>query len=286
MAFAVIDYADNIFLNFIRCKDTVGEVNIFLPLFKNNKSKRYARRTVRMLNRDKINLVVLNNELLKNNVFCKELIDNKKYIITGNRLYKVLICRILRDIASQMEINLAQLKVGMLINEYSLDNLELIKNVAKIVKTLTIITNDKKKFDGLIYELFEKDGIVLKVFEKSNLKNVNIIVNVDLCSEEMNKLSFNNNSLVICCCANNYKIKQNFNGIIIRNIDIISGVVNNPRVSNLSLCEAKIYNYLRKLNENDRVFEREGYKINGYIGENGKITKKEFQNLGKIILDK
>ena len=54
----------------------------------------------------------------------------------------------------------------------------------------------------------------------------------------------------------------------------------------MALCEAKIYNYLKKINENDRVFEREGYKINSYIGENGKITMKEFQDLGKIILDK
>ena len=286
MAFAVVDLTDNILLSLIRKRDTVGEINLFLPFFKENKSKKFAKRTIRILNRDKINSVILNNELLKNNVFCNELINNRKYIITGRRLYRALICRILKDISSQMEVNIAQLKVALLINEYSIENIELIKNISKLVKSLTVLTNDKNKYDRLTNELFNEEGIILKVLEKNNLKYVNIIINIDFNSEEMNNLTINNNALIVNCFVDNYKVKPNFNGIIIKKIDIISRVVENSRISNLALCEAKIYNYLRKLYENDRVFEREGYIINGYIGENSKITKQEFQKLGKIILDK
>ena len=66
----------------------------------------------------------------------------------------------------------------------------------------------------------------------------------------------------------------------------ISGREEIPGVDNLAICEVKIYNYLRKIKENDRVFEREGYRINGYFGENGKIMSDEFLKLGKNILDK
>ena len=39
MAFAVVDLTDNILLSLIRKRDTVGEINLFLPFFKENKSK-------------------------------------------------------------------------------------------------------------------------------------------------------------------------------------------------------------------------------------------------------
>ena len=60
----------------------------------------------------------------------------------------------------------------------------------------------------------------------------------------------------------------------------------NERVDEIAICEAQIYIYHRKIKENDKVFEKEGYRINGYFGENCKITSEEFKKLGKILLDK
>ncbi len=288
MSFAVVDYTENRWIRPIRFNDTIGEVSILLPEFRIERTKSYAKKAVRILNKNRINNVVLNNDLLNNDLFYQELVKNKKYVITGIRLYKVLILRVLKDISKQMNVNLEQLKIALLINEYSLENIDLIKTISKEVKSLCVVTTDREKYFNLIEELYEKYGIVLKVIDKTkvNLKYIQIVINIDFDNEDLNKINIGNNSILICGFANNYKIKQNFNGIVIKKIDIISGVIENSRLNNMALCEAKIYNYLRKIIENDRTFEREGYKINGYVGENGKILMQEFQSLGKIILDK
>lgn len=288
MSYALVDYTKNKWSNNIKISHLIGETDILLPPFDLKKSKKFGKKVSKILNKQKIGTVLLNNNLTENIDFCKELLDNKKYIITGKRMYKVLMLRMLKDISVQMDIPLPKFKVVMLINEYSWDNIDLVKIISKEVKSLTIVTNDKEKYSNLVTELFEKFGIVLKVFDKSkiNFRYNHVIINVDFNSEDMNKICVNNNSLIFCGMAQNYKFKKGFNGIIIRKIDVISGIVENSQIDSLSFCEARIYNSLRKLRENDRVFEREGYRINSYIGENGRIMAKEFQNLGKIILDK
>lgn len=289
MAYAVIDYTEKKWMRRIRVNEAVGEVNIFVPSFKISQSCKFVKKILKILDKSKINTVLLNKDLMANDLFCNELLKNKKYIISGRRIYKVLLIRCLKDISNQMKINLSQLKVCLLLNEYSLENNDLIRNIAKEVKTLIVITEHKEKYNKLINELFEVHGIILKVFDKNktNFKHVNIIVNIDFEKEEMEKINTNNNALIICGFTEDYKVKNRFNGIVVRKIDVISPIEREClRIGNIAMCEAKIYNYLRKIKENDRVFEREGYKINGYLGENGKIRADEFEKLGKIILDK
>lgn len=288
MSFAVIDYNSQNRCYHIKKSSELDELNIFLPRFKEKKSIRYARKVLKILNEAQINTIVMNKNLIENNDFCYVLTNNKKNIITGRKIYKVLIPRMLKDIAKQMKINLARLKIALLINEYSVENIDLIRNVAKEVKTLIIFTSDKEKFKNIVEELFEKYGIILKVYEKNrnNLKYAHIIINVDLSGDEMNKIKFANNSAIICGFAENYQLKTNFQGILIRKIDVISNYECSSRIDEMSLCEARIYSYFRKIKENDRAFERNGYRINGFLGENGKITSEDFQKLGKIILDK
>lgn len=289
MSYAVVDYLNKSYFGIFKVSiNTIGEISISIPSFKNSKSKKYAIKLIKLLNKNKIENVVLCERLLSNSVFCSELIKNRKYIVTGRRIYKVLICRILKDISNQMKVSLQKMKAVLLAKEYSSENIDLISNIARSVKSLIVVTNDADRYRRLAEELFEKYGIILKVFEKdkTNFKYAHLIINVDFLSTELNKIAISPNSVVICGFAKNYVPKNNFNGIVIKYVDIISGREELPGIDNLAICEVKIYNYLRKIKENDRVFEREGYRINGYIGENGKISSEEFLKLGKNILDK
>lgn len=289
MSYAIVEYSNKSYFGILKVSsNTIGEISISMPPFKNNKSKKYATKLIKLLNRNKIENVVLCDKLLDNSAFCSELIKGKKYIVTGRRLYKALICRVLKDVAKQMDVSIQKLKVVLLVKEYSLENMDLISNIAKNVKSLIVVTNDADRYRRLAEELFEKYGIILKVFEKekTNFKYAHLVINTDFLSSELNKIAVSPNSLVICGFAKNYKPKNNFNGIVIKYVDIISGREEIAGIDNLAICEVKIYNYLRKLKENDRIFEREGYRINGYFGENGKISSEEFLKLGKNILDK
>ena len=44
-----------------------------------------------------------------------------------------------------------------------------------------------------------------------------------------------------------------------------------------------MYKPLRKLKENERIFNSEKYIINGYIGLKGKITEEEFEKIGRTF---
>lgn len=288
MAYAIIDYYQSKWSRAIKQVNNVEELDVLLPHFKERASQKYGKKVLNILNEAEINQLVINNEILKNRVFCEVLYDNKKNIITGRSMYKCLILRILKDVAFQMNVEIKQLKVVLLVDSYSVENVDLIKTIAKEVKSLAVVTTDKDRFEMLVGELFEKYGIIVKVYEKSspNFKYAHVLINADFPSYDMNKISFSSNTLIICGFAKNYQVKPNFNGIVIKDIDIVDVANRNSLIDDLSLCEAKIYSYLRKLRENDRVFERNGFKINGYFGENGKIRTEEFKKLGKILLDK
>ena len=266
----------------------VGELDVLLPHFKEKASQKYGKKVLNILNHAEINQLVINNEILKNRTFCEVLYHNKKSIITGRSMYKSLLLRILKDISYQMNVEIKLLKVVLLVDNYSVENVDLVKTIAKEVKSLAVVTTDKDRFEMVVNNLFERYGIVVKIFEKNSnhFKDAHVLINADFPSYDMNKINFSNNTLIICGFANHYQIKPNFDGIVIKSIDIVDVENRNNAIDDLSLCEAKIYSYLRKLRENDRVFERNGYKINGYFGENGKIRAEEFKKLGKIILDK
>lgn len=286
MSFAIIDFNNSKWKWRTKIEYYPDKIDIFLPKFKKNKSLKYSKKVVDILKRNKINNVVLNNNLLNDSIFCDELVNAKKHIITGKNMYEVLILRVLKDLSYQMKHEIHKLKIALLINDYSSENIDLIKTIAKEVKLLTVVTTYKDKFDIIKKELFENEGIILKIVEKNitNLENENVIINVDFSSYDMNKIKVNNNALIICGFASKYEIKKNFDGIIIRKIEVIDPENMNPNIDDLSLCEAKIYSYLRKIKQNDREFDRERFKVNGYYGENGKLLAQDFEKFGQKII--
>ena len=288
MVYALIDCIDKKWIYRLNINSDAEKINIFLPMFKEKYSDIYAKKVVKILNKFQISNMVVNQKLLKNQKFCERLLVENKKIITGRKMYKTLLMRVLKDISIQLNVKLEKLKLVFLTEEYSVENLDLIRWVAPNVKSLSIVTTDKDKFLNLSEELYKKFGIVLRVYEKdkTNFKYAHILVNIDFLSNDMEKINMSNKSVVIPGDAFNYKIKSNFEGILIRKIDIISKENTDMSFDDLAVCEAKVYSSLRRLKENDRAFEMNGYRINGYFGENGKILAEEFKKLGKNILDK
>ena len=77
-------------------------------------------------------------------------------------------------------------------------------------------------------------------------------------------------------------MKRNFNGIIIRDIEVFLGR-KIEKFRTLELCEAYVYRSMKRIKENETRFQLSEYKINGYIGNNGKIEQEDFERLGKVF---
>ncbi len=227
--------------------------------------------------------IVLNNELSKNQNFCNILHENKKYVVTGNRLGKVLLPQIISDISNYSKYNKERLKVVLLMNEYSIENLDLVECISKEVKQLSIVSSNYTKYEKTASRLFDSYGYMIKLYDNTTkeFKRDNIIINIDFSEEEMRKMFFQKYSVIISLNEKINNLRKNFDGIIINDIDIVGDGIPNENFRKLAICEAKLYRPLRKIKDNERVFFNEKYKINGFIGKNGKITQEDFEKVGK-----
>ena len=145
------------------------------------------------------------------------------------------------------------------------------------VRTMNIITKNMKQFKYIEKQLYEKQAIALQITNnkrKSMLKS-NIIVNVDLTEEELNKCTFPQNIIII-----NLKNKINTNSIKFEGINVNDCTLNIKReikpidgFTINSLYESILYENKSKLKE---LIENE-IEINSLIGINGKIEQSEFK---------
>lgn len=285
MSYAIIDLKKRKFLNTIEVTEICNELEVKVPKFKENKQQKYAKKINKILKKYRVNNVVLSTELKNAVDFQNRIMENNNYIITGKKLYKVLIPNIISDVAKMMKFEKEKLNVAILIDEYSADNVELIKIIADEVKSVTLVTNNAYRFEQLVEELLRSKGIVVQLLNKGkiNLKRKHIIVNLDFQNTDIEKLNVPNECIMITNNPELQKMKNSFNGIVIRDIDIyMDKKLENFR--SIELCEAYIYNYMKRIKENALLFNRSTYKINGYIGNNGKIEQEDFERIGKIFL--
>lgn len=285
MSYAIINLKKKKVFDHIEVNEICDELEIKVPEFKENKQEKYAKKINKLLKKYKVSNVVLSNDLKASNDFKNFIMQNNNYIITGKKLYKVLIPTIIRDVAKLMNFSKEKLNIAILIEEYNADNIELIKTIADEVKSVSLITNNAYRFEQLVDELLKSKGIVVQLLNKGkvNLKRKQIIINLDYSNVEIEKLNVQNESIIITNSIVPQKMKNGFNGIVIRDIDIYLNK-EIERFRSLELCEAYMYNYMKRLKENELLFKRSTYKINGYIGNNGKIQQEDFERIGKIFM--
>lgn len=283
MSYAIVDFKDGKnFFNRITVDEICEEVKIGVPHFSSKGSLRYGKKISKILKKYKVSNVVLNNQLINDEVFKNVLYENNNYIITGKRMYKALIPKTIKDTAKIMNLEPERMNVAILADEYSIDNLDLIKYISDMVRHVTLITSNAYKFQKLVDELMHYSGVSVKLLNKGKhtLKRENYIVNVDFDREALGKIIIPSDSILVLTTGDKYTIRKNFNGVIINDIEIyLNQETKNFRT--LSLCEAYIYNYMKKIKENELLFNRSEYRINGYIGNNGKICQEDFERIGK-----
>lgn len=287
MPYAIIDFKKKKIFDKIEVNENEDEIKIKIPEFKESKQQKYAHKVNNILKKYKVSNVVLSEKFKELIDFENIIMEKNHYIITGKKLYKVLIPTIISDISNYTKFQKEKLNIAILIDEYNADNIELIKMLADEVKSVTLITNNAYRFEELVDELLRSKGIVVQLLNKGkiNLKRKQIIINIDFSDTDVEKLNLPTESILITNNRKIQKTKNNFNGIVIRDVDIYL----NENISNfrsIELCEAYIYNYMKRIKENELIFNASEYKINGYIGNNGKILQEDFERLGKAFLTK
>lgn len=285
MLYALIDYSTKQRFNRISSEEILGEVKIITPKIRERNEKFLIKKILKKIDDYNVENIILSKEITGNNNLCRKLEDYKKNIITGSRMGKVLIGRFINEIARYTKYAKEKMNILLLMNEYSLENIDLIEHISRDVKELNLISRNYTKYEKTSIRLFEQYGYLVKLYNNGTEKDFrrsNLVINLDFNEEEIQKIKMPKNSVLISLNNRITTVKHGFNGIIINDVDIMYGEFENKmRYRDLAICEAKIYKPLRKLKDNERIFNSEKYVINGYMGIKGKITVEEFEKIGR-----
>ncbi len=271
----------------IQIDEKLNELEIAIPHLTEKNELKYGKKVNKILKKRNVSNVVLSNEIMQKEKFCNCVSSQNNYIITGNRLYQALTKYILQDICNMVNIPMPTISLAILSHEFSIENLDLVKYISKEIREVVVLSENKERFDKMLEKFFNEEGIAIRVLENkhSNISSYPFIINLDYTEEEVNKLIISKNAIVISIKNKICALRKSFNGILLNDVEIyLEKEVKDFRT--LALCEAYLYHYRKKIQENEKEFEKSPYRINTYMGNNGKITEEDFKRVGKLFTKK
>lgn len=258
-----------------------GKIKYKIPKYKNK--QKIANKISKSINEKN---VVLDNNLIKNIDIRNILYSKNINILEGKELFKYLIIDSLKLIENLCRINLNTMEISILANDINgLDKMNIVE-VAKIAKRVNVITSHIDKFKKIEENILDEYGILINVTNNKNksLKTSDIIINLDMPRELINKYNINKKTVFLNV---NEKIEMNkkFNGINITNYDINWDSEFDDIFYEYSKFSRNIlYESLLKNNDyvhNMNKIKKDKIKIERFIGVRGVINKEEFKILKK-----
>lgn len=249
-------------------------VKIYFDLSKGKNSQKLVKKL--LLNG--ANNVVIDKKIIECNNLLNLLRANDIKIFDGKWLERYLILDILEYIVNKKQIIKAETEIAITANEITDLLIEIIKNLSKQYKKLTIVTNHIEKLRKIEKEIKEKEGIVIILSNNKNksLLKSQIILNMDFNQELINQYKIFENAIIINV-EESIKIDAiRFNGIIINDYEVEIGRKEFiwregiEKYKQKDLIEADLYvrdtykNIKRKIQKNN-ISIKELYGINGII---------------------
>ena len=188
---------------------------------KQKKIKKIAKKLYKLSKKEDI-VVALSKNLKEQELLANEIKNNGVKILNGRWLLKFLISDILEFFATENHEKLEIKNIALLINTPDDIIIEQIKEVAKKVKNLKIVTTYINRFSYLEEELYLKYGIAIQVTSNKNkaLTNIDTIVNIDFDEENLKKFNINKFATIINIKEEIQDIGRNFKGKNINNFEI------------------------------------------------------------------
>lgn len=221
-------------INIITIDNKTKGVYLCLNNIKNNQQEiKFINKVIKKLKKNNISEVLIQNDIY---TISKNLVGKIQsediYIVTGNNIYEKNLDKIVQYLLDvNKKIVMEQVNIGIVIDKITYKRIEYIKQLSTKVKCMSIITKDKLKFENTCKNIFEDEGLAVKLSDnlKTGLKGCNMIINFDVCNSEVIEfLPFNCIFINFSDCIE--KINKNFKGIIINDIKL-------------------------KLNNNNKIFE-------------------------------
>lgn len=247
-------------------------------IYTNLEKAKNIKKVINKLIKYETTNVVLSRELYKNQDFINALNSNNIKIFDGRWLEKYLSFEILDYVIRQMELKKEEIDIAITTNEITDISIEIIKELAKQYKRITVVTNHIEKLKKIEKEIYEKSGILIVVSnnQRKSLLRSKIILNIDFNKEVLNKYKINENVVIINLEGNMRIYSKRFNGVNINDYEIEVGREetiwreNMQNFNTKDLLEANLYmkdtfkHICSKIAKN-KVSIKEVFGINGRI---------------------
>lgn len=232
---------------------------------------------------------VLTKNVKQNKKIIKVINKLELPICDGRWLFKYLVVQVLEYIEKQQKKKIEEQNLAFMIDSYNEIVEFYIKYLTNKVKSLKIITEKRNKFKQIENEMFQNDGTVLTISnnKRKALKNIDIIINFEYSEEKINKFAIKDNAIIINLKEKITIISKRYRGININSYDIcfsnryLEMVEWIKKFENKEIYESYIYGKQNIYNIEKQMI-KDNVEITELIGNRGKISKEEYQN----VLDK
>lgn len=202
------------------------EDKIILPIAEEpiniKKAEKLAIKTKNILEKTNCKKVVLSKKIKKQEEYIDFLNSYGIQVTNGNKLFKVLMVKILQYIIEKTKLKEDEIQISILVNDVEANVLENIKRIVKKYKKVNIVTNHFEKFKKLEEQIFKEDGIMLTVSnnKRKSLFNSQVILNIDFPEELINKYRIYEKAIIVNFRRNVTIDAKRFNGMNIKDYEI------------------------------------------------------------------
>ena len=255
-----------------------------------NLNKKYIEKIRKIIKIRCVNTVVLSETLRNNKEFFNNIKEENVKILDGKWIYRYIEEKLLDYIMNLKNEKLYTQEVSILVNNFNEINIENIKNIAKKVKVLNIVTKKEKMLRKIERNIYEEDGIILNISNnyKRSLSKSDIIINEDFEIEE-----FNNYELPKKACIINVEKQINIYSKYFEGINILSFDINIPKryikivdelrdFNSLIMYESLIYKRTSIKNIKEEI-EKDKIRVLNLYGQKGRIRNMEFKALNRSV---
>lgn len=265
----------------------IGNKQIYILPWEKDKNEKKEKKIIKALKKIKAfedKQVVLSDELSEFESI-KSFLKNKKVkILNGRMLFKLLTNKIVNYITKVKNTELREQNIAILVNNPDEITMNNIITLAPEVKELRIITNNGIYFKRIEQKLYGEMGVPITIVnnKRKSLLKSDIILNVDFTEKEIKQYNLNKKATLININNEIVEVPKAFDGVNIKwyrvkmsdeYLDLFTEYNLYKQFDENILYESMIYNEPNK----EKIIEKDKIEIEYLIGNNGKISEKEYK---------
>ena len=264
--------------------------NNYIISVTNKEKKRVKKKLIKFILKQKIDTLVFSQDL--EGEFKEEICNllNSNFgisVLNGKKIMELMDFDIVKYILDIQKVDMKQEEIYIIFKKDNSLNLNFLKRFIENFRMTNVVTNDIERLKKVQDNLLEHDGILISVSnnKRKALKRAKYVLNMNLSKSELEKYKINRNAIIINIKENVKYEDVNFDGVNVNYFEIAlpDEYVEKFEQIGEKFDYVKLYEseLLSKMQQKslENIYAKiksDGVRVDGLIGNNGKIDNSEF----------